>query len=317
MNLRQNESKQTVQAPAKLNLFLEVFGRREDGFHELETLLIPVRLYDSLSFESTPSERSRPGDIIFRMRSRDSWPGMMDSPDSIPSDSSNLVVRTLELFRERSGCERGARVDLVKRIPNAAGLGGGSSDAAAALRIANRCWRIGWAPERLADLAAELGSDVPFFLAPGAAICRDRGERVERLAGTVPLNFVILKPLEGLRTPDVYRAWDALQARVDRQQLVARSQRCLNALSSALRRGALVELGQWMGNRLQAAAAALSPWIDRVSAAFAELDFLGHQLSGSGSAYFGVCRHDQHARRLASILSTRRLGLVYVTRSCR
>jgi 4-diphosphocytidyl-2-C-methyl-D-erythritol kinase len=316
MNLRQNGFKQTVHAPAKLNLFLEVLGRRNDGFHELETLLIPVRLYDSLSFEPTPAESGRPGGILFRMRPRDSWLGTLESPDRLPADSGNLVVRALELFRERTGCQRGARVELVKRIPSAAGLGGGSSDAAAVLKLANRSWGIGWAPEKLANLAAELGSDVPFFLTPGAAICRGCGERVERLAGTVPLHVVIVKPPAGLRTPDVYRALDALPANGGQEQLAARSQRCLNALSSALRRGTLVGIGQWMGNRLHSAAAALSPWIDRVGAAFAELDFLGHQLSGSGSAYFGICRHAQHARRLATVLRSRQLGLVYVTRSC-
>jgi 4-diphosphocytidyl-2-C-methyl-D-erythritol kinase len=227
------------------------------------------------------------------------------------------VVRALELLRARSGCEHGARVELVKRIPSGAGLGGGSSDAAAALMVANRTWGIGWSAARLAELAAELGSDVPFFLSPKAAICRGRGERVERLAGTVPLEAVIVKPPVELATSDVYRALDALPSTGDRRMLADRSARCLEALCGVLRRGAWFELGQWMSNRLQAAAATLSPWISRVRAAFGALDFLGHQLSGSGSAYFGVCRHAQHARRLATILRRRQLGLVYVIRSCR
>ena len=306
MNLRQNESKRIVHAPAKLNLFLDVFGRHSDGYHELATLMVPIRLYDSLSFEPTPATASRPGPIEFLLRGG-------DSAKEVPADSSNLVVRALELLRRRSGCELGAKVELFKRIPSGAGLGGGSSDASAALRLASRGWRIHWGPEKLASLAAELGSDVPFFLEPGAAICRGRGERVERLGATVPLDVAILKPPAALATADVYSALDRLGGGSERPAL--HRERSLAALTDALRRGTIQNLGEWMGNRLQAAAASLSPWIDRVRAVFAELDFLGHQLSGSGSAYFGVCRHARHARRLATILKMRQLGHVYVIRS--
>jgi 4-diphosphocytidyl-2-C-methyl-D-erythritol kinase len=307
MNLRQNESKQIVHAPAKLNLFLEVLDRRSDGYHELATLMVPIRLYDSLSFAPIPAGNDRPGSIEFALRES-------KLADGVPADSSNLIVRALELLRHRSGCDWGARVELFKRIPRAAGLGGGSSDAAAALRIANRAWHIHWGPEKLAPLAAELGSDVPFFLEQGAAICRGRGERVERIAGTVPLDVVIVKPPTSLATADVYRTLDRLP--VARRHSSDHGERSLAALATALRRGTINNLGQWMGNRLQAAAAVLSTWIGRVQAVFSELDFLGHQLSGSGSAYFGVCRHAQHARRLAAVLKSRQLGSVYVTRSC-
>jgi 4-diphosphocytidyl-2-C-methyl-D-erythritol kinase len=306
MNLRQNDTKRIVHAPAKLNLFLDVLDRRSDGYHELATLMVPVRLYDSLSFEPVPARDGRPGAIEFSLRGG-------DSADGVPADSHNLVVQALELLRHRSGCDWGARVALFKRIPSAAGLGGGSSDAAAALRVANRVWQINWGPGKLAPLAAELGSDVPFFLGRGAAICRGRGEQVERLAGTAPLDVVIVKPPTSLATADVYRTLDRLQA--GGECPAGHGERSLAALTDALRRGTINDLGQWMSNRLQAAAAVLSTWIGRVQAAFAELDFLGHQLSGSGSAYFGVCRHARHARRLATILKLRQLGLVYVTRS--
>ena len=318
MNLRQNESTRTVQAPAKLNLLLEVIGRREDGYHELESLLVPVRLCDSLSFTPRPPlGRGRPGRIDLRMRTvrapRDSVEVTGIPP---PLGAENLVVRALELLRQRSGCAAGAVVDLVKRIPVAAGLGGGSSDAAAALRLGNRGWRLGWNRGRLAALAAELGSDVPFFIGSGAAICRGRGERVEHLPGVFPLDVVIIKPPEGLDTPLVYRRFDTL-VEDGKDRYADSSESRLEALVRTLRRGAVTELGQWMGNRLQAAAANLSPWIERVRTACARLDFVGHQLSGSGIAYFGVCRHAQHARRLATILRTRQLGRVYVTRCCR
>ena len=112
---------------------------------------------------------------------------------------------------------------------------------------------------------------------------------------------------------EVYRRFDELP---DVAASSDQSEQMIGSLVAGLRRGAIGELGRWMGNGLQAAAASLSNWVERMSSAFAELDFAAHQLSGSGSAYFGVCRHAQHARRLATMLRKRQLGLVFVTRSC-
>jgi len=311
MYLCRDQLQWTARAPAKLNLFLELLGRRDDGFHELETLMVPIRLADSLFFTVTPpAADGRPGPILLNVRT--CLPVRLPSPlDEVASGSDNLVVRALERLRERSNCRLGAQVELVKRIPAAAGLGGGSSDAAVALQIANRAWRLGWPPDRLAELAAELGSDVPFFLAGRAAVCRGRGERVEPLPAMPPLHFVVVKPPHGLHTGEVYRAHDMLPDTPN-----PKGHQGSSAIVGELSRGRWGELTQWMGNHLQAAAASLSPGLKQVQRAFAELDFLAHQLSGSGSAYFGVCRHAQHARRLANILKTRQLGLVYATRSC-
>ena len=223
-------------------------------------------------------------------------------------------LRRVQLFQERSGCILGAEVELVKRVPAAAGLGGGSSDAAAALRLANRAWRIHWSDERLANLAAAIGSDVPFFLAGGPAICRGRGERTERLPPIRPLHFVLVKPPVGLKTGAVYGAYDA---RPDNRDEVSDRNRGLAAFVAGLSCGTGLDVCRQMQNALQNAASSLSPWVDRLRMVFDELDFVGHQLSGSGSAYFGICRHAQHARRLASILRTRQLGLVYAARTCR
>src|SRR3990172_4682976 len=128
MNLRQNETKRIVHAPAKLNLFLDVFDRRADGFHDLETLMVPIRWFDSLALEPLPADAQRMGDIIFRLVACQRAQGTGESCAGVPAGGDNLVVRALELLRQRSGCSSGARVELVKRIPSAAGLGGGSSD---------------------------------------------------------------------------------------------------------------------------------------------------------------------------------------------
>jgi 4-diphosphocytidyl-2-C-methyl-D-erythritol kinase len=309
MDLRRDCFKRSTRAPAKLNLFLDVLGRRTDGFHDLETLMVPIRLADQVSL--TPTQpTAQPGEILLDVHA--CWPvrGRGDMPD-VPTGSDNLIVKSLKLFQERSGSQFGAHIELVKRIPMAAGLGGGSSDAAAALRLANRAWNVHWDDDQLKGLAAEVGSDIPFFLSHAAAVCRGRGERVERLPPLPTLFFVVVKPAAALSAGEVYSAHDLLSGQTSQ---VVRGQ--LNRLVANLYRRGLHDAGRWMHNRLQAAASILSPCVEKLRRVFAEFDFIAHQLTGSGSAYFGICRHAAHARRLASILRTRQLGLVYATRSC-
>jgi 4-diphosphocytidyl-2-C-methyl-D-erythritol kinase len=311
MDLHGDDFKRSTRAPAKLNLFLDVLGRRGDGFHDLETLMVPIRLADHLTLAPTHSAYANQcGEI--QLDVHDGLPaGSPALSQKVPGGPENLVVRALRLFQERSNCNLGARVQLLKRVPMAAGMGGGSSDAAAALRLANHAWRLNWSADQLAELAAELGSDIPFFISPGAAICRGRGEQVERVRGLPPLHFVIVKPKDALGAGEVYAAFDSIQ-----QQEAPPARGKVRQLVAAMRSPAACGLAAWMHNGLQAAAATLSPRVDKIRRAFNELDLIAHQLTGSGSAYFGVCRHAQHARRLASILRTKQLGLVYATRSC-
>jgi 4-diphosphocytidyl-2-C-methyl-D-erythritol kinase len=318
MNLRQSASTRTVPAPAKLNLFLDVLGRQDDGYHELETLMVPLRFWDSLSFTPTRSVATgQLGKISLQVTHAQNWPNATNPPANISTGPENLVIRALENVREHTGCDLGAHVRLVKRIPAAAGLGGGSSDAAAALHLGNHGWHLGLSHAQLSTIASRLGSDVPFFLSSGAAICRGRGERVEPIPSTLPLNVVIVMPTDGLATADVYRAWDNRNTPVEKTVNAERGPRRVSELVSALRHGELATIGRTMINDLQSAAASMSPAIARIQAAFARFDFVGHQLTGSGTAYFGICRHAQHARRLASILRTLQLGLVYTARTCR
>jgi 4-diphosphocytidyl-2-C-methyl-D-erythritol kinase len=336
MYLHRDELKRTARAPAKLNLFLEVLGRRDDGFHDVATVIVPIQLADTISFTAVcaGSDDDPRGRIFLDVRDfRARRHRRCDEPLPV---ADNLVVRALKLLQQQSGARYGARVELVKRIPLAAGLGGGSSDAAAALRLANSAWGLHWHGSQLSEIATELGSDVPFFLERGAAICSGRGERIARLPGMRPLHFVIVKPPLGLDTGDVYRAHDAL---CDSHVVPHRASsiehpaseplrsdhpprrhpegtRPATRLAAQLASGRWGDLARWMYNALQGAAATLTTWISEVSSVFNQFDFVAHQLTGSGSAYFGVCRHAQHARRLASILRTRQLGLVYATRSC-
>jgi 4-diphosphocytidyl-2-C-methyl-D-erythritol kinase len=199
----------------------------------------------------------------------------------------------------------GANLRLLKRIPAAAGLGGGSSDAAAALVAVNEAWQLGRSREELAAWASELGSDVPFFLLGGPAICRGRGERIEPTPGLGSLHFVVVRPPEGLATAAVYAAC--------RPSEIAES---VEPLVCALRQGDLRQAGRQLYNRLECAARELSPWISRLQQEFSRLDCLGHGMSGSGTSYFGLCRHARHAKRLAQCLQARGVGSVFAVRSC-
>ncbi len=302
MHIHRSPVDLVVQAPAKLNLFFEVLAKRSDGYHEIETLMCPIDLYDTLHFQEDPN-----GALELRCRrvfgaSGPRGRGLCE----VPEGPDNLVMRAVELVRRRSGVRRGAKLRLVKRIPAAAGLGGGSSDAAAALVAANEGWQLGRSREELAQWATELGSDVPFFLAGGPAICRGRGEQVTPVAGLGALHFVVVRPPAGLSTAAVYGG-----CRTATQPQAA----C--PLVEALRQRDWKQVTRRVFNRLQPAAEALSPWVKRLQQEFAQLDFLGYGMSGSGTSYFGLCRHARQARRSARRLEAYSLGSVFALRSCR
>jgi 4-diphosphocytidyl-2-C-methyl-D-erythritol kinase len=219
---------------------------------------------------------------------------------TLPPAAENLAYRAAVLLRQRAGVTAGATIRLLKRIPSAAGLGGASSDAAATLVAGNLAWGIGWTRERLSDLAAELGSDVPFFLDGGAAICRGRGEQIEPLAATDRLHAVVVRPPVGLSTAAVYARCTPGQP--------ARS---VLPLVSALMKGELGRLGQSLFNRLEQPAAELCQWIDRLRREFSHLGCLGAQMTGSGTSFFGICHHRRHACHVAARLRGRGIGFVY------
>ncbi|MBN1394482.1 MAG: 4-(cytidine 5'-diphospho)-2-C-methyl-D-erythritol kinase [Pirellulales bacterium] len=297
-----------IQAPAKLNLFFEVLGRRGDGYHEIETLMVPIGLYDTLLFEEDSS-----GQILFECRgnsresrSQDNIAALGQSPAVLPANRENLVVRAVDLFRRRAGVRRGARVRLIKRIPIAGGLGGGSSDAAAALVAANEGWQLGWPRSELRSLAAELGSDVPFFLADGPAVCRGRGERIvpATIAGNAA--FVVVYPPEGLSTAAVYKHCRP-----------ASNPRPIEPILESAGRGDWSLVGRLLFNRLQPAARELSVWIRRLEETVSRQDCWGHGMSGSGTCYFALCRHMRHARRVARRLQATGIGKAYAVRASR
>ncbi len=180
-----------LHAPAKINLSFEIKGRRGDGFHEIESLMTPISLADRLTIE-----RETAADIKFSC----------DDP-SVPSGEENLVVRAARLFQKVTGIEAGIAIALEKNIPHGAGLGGGSSDAATTLLGLDELFETRLGQKTLIKLAAQIGSDVPFFILGSAATCRGRGEMVEPARLAASLNLLLLKPDFGVPTPWAYGRW--------------------------------------------------------------------------------------------------------------
>ncbi len=265
-----------VHAPAKLNLFLEIIGRRDDGYHDLETCMASVDLYDSLRFYPASGHQIRL-----------SVSG--DHADQVPCGDDNLVVRAARLLQTHSGCSQGASVQLTKRIPAMAGLGGGSSDAAATLAGLNRLWRLGLPDLELHQIAARLGSDLNFFLANRRmAICRGRGEVVQPVPWGRRMHFVVACPQEGASTAEVFRAC----------QVPSRPQGILDFLRT-LDRGT-----PKLHNRLQHAAAGVCPRIRDLGTLFGRAMGSQCQMTGSGSAWFGMVPSRRVASRLARTIGS-------------
>ncbi|HUR55414.1 MAG TPA: 4-(cytidine 5'-diphospho)-2-C-methyl-D-erythritol kinase [Gemmataceae bacterium] len=263
-----------LAAPAKLNLFLEVLGKRPDGYHALETLMVAVDLFDTLELRPRPD-----GAIVLEC----------DSP-GLPTGPENLVYKAAERLRAKANRpDLGATIRLTKRIPAQAGMAGGSSDAAAAIEGLNAVWNLGLGKPELAAVAAEVGSDVAFFLHPPAAWCTGRGEIVQPEHGRRALDFVVVNPPVGVSTA---AAFQALQ--------VPETPRSGTATREAFRAGDAAALGRVLFNRLQAPAFGLAPLVESVYRRLAGLNPAGCLMSGSGSAVFALCRDRAEAVRVAA-----------------
>jgi 4-diphosphocytidyl-2-C-methyl-D-erythritol kinase len=279
-----------VRAPAKVNLFLEVLGKRKDGYHEIATLMVAVNLEDTL---------------VLRENGPETIALDCDQPE-LTTGAENLVVRAARLLQERTGCRRGAAIQLIKRIPLAAGLAGGSTDAAATLAGLNRLWELGLSAQELTSLGSELGSDIPFFFSSGAAWCTGRGEHVEPLELSSPLYLVLVCPQQGLSTAEVYQ-----------RVIIPPEPVSGEIIREAVRRGDVETAGRHLHNRLQPAAVGSYPLIGQLCQELAELGPAGVLMSGSGSSVFALCRDQSEAwrihRRLRSgpeELSGRRMFMV-------
>lgn len=255
-----------LHAPAKLNLSLRVLGRREDGFHEIETTMVKLPgLADTLEFREAEN-------LLFEC----------DDP-SVPNDESNLVMKAVRAYETAVGHSCDCSISLKKVIPHGAGLAGGSSDAAATFLGLNRMNDFKLSFETIENLAASLGSDIPFFLTSGASRCHGRGEKIIPIPSPPALPVLLLKPSFGVSTPDAYKRWKhSIELfDVDYSEQAAQGVTLVNDLERPVfeKHRFLAELKLWLLSRHETAAALMS---------------------GSGSTVFAVLKNIAEADGLAA-----------------
>ena len=276
------ETTLTALAPAKINLTLEVHGRREDGFHALTSLVAGVELFDELIFTPT----GRPGVHL-----------ASDDPD-LPVDEGNLVVRAAALLARRLAGSPGVRVELRKRIPVGAGLGGGSSDCAAALRALNTVWAIELPESELAEMGARLGSDVPLFFHLPAAVVTGRGEQVRSTAlgwsGWVVLAFGGW----AVSTGKVYANW--------REE--DRGDRDYDVIDAVLSRTTASQRAPLLVNELEPAVFRTAPAVRDFHEALVESTGHPWRISGAGSTAFALFDRQSEATRMGEVVDANGLA---------
>lgn len=263
----------TLFSPIKVNLYLRIVGRRPDGYHDLETVMLPLDFGDRLTFCAQPSGLTL----------------ACDNP-ALPTDDRNLVVRAARLL----GGTRGARITLEKRAPLAAGIGGGSSNAAKTLVGLNQLWNLGLDGARLGELAAGLGSDINFFLQDGAAICRGRGELVTPIPCRLTASVLLVNPGFGISTPWAYQAWAKGATRLTGPAPD------VNLLTKALADDDLAGVIRCLYNSLEVPSVGKFPVLDALKRCLRDGGATGTLMSGSGATVFGLFGDAVAARECAT-----------------
>lgn len=278
-----------VRTPAKLNLGLALVGTRADGYHLLESVFAPIALYDEVELAVEPGTAGISLDCGPPLD-----PGLPEALHRVPSGPENLVHRAAQLFCDRTGYRARVSIRLRKGIPAGAGLGGGSSDAAAVLRGLRDLSGLACSPEALARIALELGADVPFFLAPRPALVTGIGEQIEPLEGLPELEVVLVNPGKSLATAEVYRMADQLGVALTKQS-PGSTMRALSGLTRE-NRDAAPALRDLLINDLEPAARLLCPPLARIADRLDRLGASAVSMTGSGATVFGVFATDRDAR---------------------
>ena len=249
-------------------------------------------LFDWLTFESLTSDSL---ELVVGKHQR-------LEGQSIPSDERNLVIKALRLIRDLAGKSVGATIRLFKNIPVEAGMGGASSNAAAAILAANQIWQLNWPSEKLHSVAEQIGSDVAFFLGGCFAKCVGKGEQVHNLNYPCRLNIVVAKPRGGLSTSQIYS-----RCVTPKQPITS------DAILAGLRTGQGFKIGRAMFNRLEQFAQNDQVDIAKLRTEFGKTNCMGHQLTGSGSCYFGIYPNVRSMRVAARQLMSRLPGVNVMT----
>lgn len=283
-------------APAKLNLFLEVLGKREDGFHELETVMVAINRFDRIRITLRKDEQ-----VNLSCRWSDRIPDPIRQDRSLfgelPVEEDNLVLQAVRLFQKNTGLKAGLEIDVEKLIPLQAGLGGASSDAAVTLLALDSLVGANLSRIRLLDWAAELGSDVPFFIESRYAVCEGRGEQITQINNRPDLDLVVVKPPFGLSTREVFTGikMTSVRKKIDRDLLMqGRTDWTCNLF-----------------NRLQERAGQMMPEIVDLCGRLEALGCLASLMTGSGSCCFGICRDLRQAEQIAQQVNDEGTGFAF------
>ncbi|HAR6604847.1 TPA: 4-(cytidine 5'-diphospho)-2-C-methyl-D-erythritol kinase [Staphylococcus pseudintermedius] len=264
-------------APAKINLTLDTLYKRDDGYHEVEMIMTTIDLSDRLSFEKRNDSR-----IVLKV-----------DETFIPSDDRNLAYRAALLMKETYHIKQGVTITLEKNIPVAAGLAGGSSDAAATMRGMNRLFELNRSLDELSELSAAIGSDVPFCVYGTTALCKGRGEILEILPKTPSAWVIVAKPQAGLSTPEIYGGLDLSQP------FPVHTEQCLKAIEE----NDYDALCKSLSNRLEPVSMQLQPEIAKIKTNMLNNGADGALMSGSGPTVYGFAQRERQARHIFNAVS--------------
>ena len=250
------------RAYAKINLCLDVVRRREDGYHELEMIMAPINLYDSLDFQFSDEMK------------------LKSNVRYLPIDQRNTIIKAIEIMREEFGFTENFEITLQKHIPSQAGMAGGSADGAAAIRALNRMLNLNMDQEKMIEIAKKVGADVPFCLRSRPAYVQGIGEKLQHFYVNTPFYILLVKPHMGVSTKTAFETLDFS---------CAEHPDC-HRMQRALRNNDYQGVIDSLGNTLEQSAFRLVPQIAEIKKELIELGFDGALMSGSGSTVFGITR---------------------------
>lgn len=261
-----------VKAPAKINLSLDVLYKRDDGYHEVEMIMTTIDLADRIELTLLQEDE-------IRISSQNRF---------VPDDQRNLAFQAAKLLKDRYQVKQGVVIGIEKTIPVAAGLAGGSSDAAATLRGLNKLWNLGLTMDQLAEIGSEIGSDVSFCVYGGTALAKGRGEKITELPPPPTCWVVLAKPFIGVSTADVYR----------RLELHNVKHPNTNEMISAIEQGSFKGVCDNIGNVLEDVTLKLYPEVAQIKDQMIRFGADAVLMSGSGPTVFALVRHDSRMNRL-------------------
>lgn len=261
-----------VKAPAKINLSLDVLYKRPDGFHEVEMTMTTIDLADRVELTLLEQDKIH---ILSHNR-------------YVPDDQRNLAFQAAQLLKDRYQVKKGVQITIEKTIPVAAGLAGGSSDAAATLRGLNKLWELGLTLDELASLGSEIGSDVSFCVYGGTALAKGRGEMITNLPAPPTCWVILAKPFIGVSTAEVYRRLD----------LYGMEHPKINEMVKAIQNNDYQRVCENVGNVLEDVTLKLHPEVAQIKEQMKRFGADAVLMSGSGPTVFGIVQHDSRMHRI-------------------